>query len=187
MSRVGIKPIQIPDKVEVMIGEGSVRVKGPKGELTQAIEPVVSVKKEPFDGTESVVVSVAHPDEKHERAMWGTTRALIAGMIKGVTEGFSKQLEVVGVGYRVNVQGKKLVLEVGFSHPVDFELPEGIAAAVDKNIVTLSGISKQIVGETAARIRRIRLPEPYKGKGIKFIDEVVRRKAGKAAKATTAA
>lgn len=184
MSRIGIKPIQIPEKVEVTLSEGTVRVKGPKGELAQALEPVVSVKKETADGVETLVVSVSNPDEKHERAMWGTTRALIASMVKGVTEGFSKQLEVIGVGYRVNAQGKKLVLEVGFSHPVEFAIPEGITASIEKNTITLSGVDKQLVGEIAARIRRIRVPEPYKGKGIKYSDEVVRRKAGKAAKAS---
>ncbi len=131
----------------------------------------------------SVTVAVAEPDLVRDRALWGLFRSLIQNMITGVTKGFEKKLDVVGVGYKVAGGGAKITLDVGYSHPVEFPMPAGITATVEKNTITLNGANNEVLGETAAQIRRIRKPEPYKGKGIKYVDEVVRRKAGKAAKA----
>ena len=156
-------------------------VKGPKGELAESIHPHVSVAINQEGGV--VTVDSATPDVKRDRALWGTMRNLIANMMTGVTTGFSKQLEVVGVGYKVALAGKKLILEVGYSHPVEFPFPAGIEGTVEKNTITLRGSDRALLGETAARLRRVRKPEPYKGKGIKYADEVIRRKAGKAVKA----
>jgi large subunit ribosomal protein L6 len=182
MSRIGLKPIVIPSGVEVTQSGQNVTVKGSKGSLFLTLPTAVTLVRE----GEELKLSVAHPEIKKEKALWGTFRALLQNLIKGVTEGFSRSLEVNGIGYRANVAGKKIVLEVGFSHEVNFPLPDGVTAVVDKNIVTLSGIDKQLVGETAARLRRVRPPEPYKGTGIKYTDEIVRRKAGKAGKAGAA-
>lgn len=179
MSRIGKKPILIPKGVEVKIEKDLFLVKGPKGELTLKIHPHVSVFLE--DGT--IKITVKNPEIKEDKALWGLYRSLIKNMILGVTSGFEKKLEINGVGYKAQVSGEKLILHVGFSHPVDFLIPRSVAITVDKNVISVSGIDKQLVGETAARIRAIRPPEPYKGKGIKYIDEVIRRKAGKAAKA----
>ncbi len=182
MSRVGKKPINIPDKVEVSIDGQTVTVKGPKGELTQKINPLVSIALVEEDGTKAISVSVKNEEDKNERSQWGTARSVIANMVQGVSEGFQKQLEVNGVGYRVALSGKKLTLNVGFSHPVDIQLPEGVDGSVENNVITISGADRQLVGQVAAEIRKIRKPEPYKGKGIKYVDEVIRRKAGKATK-----
>ncbi len=179
MSRVGKKPIKIPQGVEVLVEKQEVKIKGPKGELVQKINSKVKVEKK--DG--ELRVSVDNPQDKRQRALWGLFTSLLNNMVEGVTEGFEKQLEINGVGYGAQLQGKKLVLKVGYSHLVDFDIPEGIDVKVEKNIVTVSGIDKQQVGEIAAQIRSVRKPEPYKGKGIKYVDEVIRRKAGKAAKA----
>lgn len=179
MSRIGKIPIEIPSGVDFNIVGATVTVKGPKGTLTVTLHPHVTVA----DG----VVSVKNPEDKKDRALWGTTRRLIGNMIDGVTKGFEKKMEAVGVGYKAAAAGPKLTLEVGFSHPVVITMPAGIAVAVEKNTITVSGIDKQMVGETAAAIRRVRPPEPYKGKGIKYVDEVIRRKAGKAAKTGAAA
>lgn len=178
MSRIGIKPVILPPDVEVAVDGRQVSVKGKKGNLALTLPAAVSLTRE----GETIKLTVAHPDDKKERALWGTFRALLQNMIKGVTVGFSRSLEINGIGYRANVSGKKLVLEVGFSHEVEFPLPEGVVATVEKNLVTLNSIDKQLVGETAARLRRVRPPEPYKGTGIKYVDEIVRRKAGKAGK-----
>ncbi len=179
MSRIGKKPITIPDGVEISISQGEVVVKNSKGELKVPVAEGVKVEKKDNE----IVVSVKDPENKRDRSLWGTTRTIIANMIIGLTQGFEKKLEVNGVGYKVALSGNKLTLHVGYSHPIDFTLPAGISAKVEGNIITLSGIDKQLVGETAAQIRKIRKPEPYKGKGIKYVDEVIRRKAGKAAKA----
>ncbi len=179
MSRIGKKPITIPSGVTVSLTGDVVTVKGPKGELNRTIHPLVKVTTTP----ESVQIDVANKDEKKSKALWGTFGSHMKNMIEGVTAGFQKQLEVNGVGYRVAMQGTALKLEVGFSHPVIYALPKGITATVDKNLITLQGADKELVGQTAAEVRNIRKPEPYKGKGIKYIDEVVRRKAGKTAKA----
>lgn len=179
MSRIGKLPIAIPSGVTVTISPTTITVKGSKGELTLDYNPVISVKQE---GDEIIV---ARPDDKKQnRALHGTTRALVANMIEGVTNGFKKQLEVRGVGYRFNISGKKLNLSLGFSHPVDFEIPEGISITANednKNVMTIEGIDKRLVGETAARIREFRKPEPYKGKGVRYVDEYVPMKQGKKA------
>lgn len=177
MSRIGKKPIVIPKGVEIVIGKDSLRVKGPKGELEHFIHPKVKFEKKDNE----LITAVANQLDKEERSLWGLFGSLAQNMVKGVTEGFEKKLEVNGVGYKAALSGNKLTLNVGYSHPVDFELPEGIAGEVEKNIITIKGIDKQLVGQVAAQIRKIRKPEPYKGKGIKYIDEVIRRKAGKTA------
>lgn len=182
MSRVGKKPIPIPKGVIVTLEGQKLRVVGPKGELSFTAHPHVTLLVTRADEREEVHVTVRNPEDAKDRALWGLTRSLVRNMVQGVTEGFRKQLEVVGIGYKVALQGRKLVLEVGFSHPVPFEMPLGIDAMVDKNTITITGVDKQLVGEIAARIRAIKKPEPYKGKGIKYADEVVRRKAGKAVK-----
>lgn len=177
MSRIGKQPINIPAGVTVSVALDSVSVKGPKGELNLSLHPAVTVAQE---GT-TLSVKVKNEDDKHERALWGLFARLLNNLMIGVTEGFSKKLEVNGVGYKVAVSGQKLTLHLGYSHPIDFLLPDGVKAEVEKNLITLSGIDKQLVGETAAKIRKLRKPEPYKGKGIKYEDEHIMRKAGKAA------
>lgn len=183
MSRVGKKPIELPDKVEAKLEAQELKIKGPKGELKLKIHPWVKIEIK----DKEVLVAVKNAEMKVQNSLWGTFRSLIQNMIIGVEEGYEKKLEVNGVGYRVSLSGKKLVLNLGYSHPIEFSLPEGLEAKVEKNIITVSGADKQMVGETAAQIRKLRKPEPYKGKGIKYIDEVIRRKAGKAAKAAGAA
>lgn len=183
MSRVGKKPLQIPSGVDVKIEGQTVTVKGPKGTLSLALHPHVSAKV--AEG--SLTVDVKDHELVKDRALWGLFRRLIENMVTGVTKGFEKKLEIIGVGFRAAAQGKVLKLEVGFSHDVDFPVPEGITVTVDKNIITITGIDRHLVGQTAAQIRAIKKPEPYKGKGIKYVDEVIKRKAGKAAKAGTAA
>ena len=179
MSRVGLKPISIPTGVEVKVDGNVVRVKGPKGELTQEIPTGIKVVQ---DGA---VVKVERPnDDGHYRAMHGLTRSLIANMVEGVTKGFEKVLEINGVGYRATLQGKKLVLSIGYSHPVEFQAQPGIEIEVPApNRIIVKGADKQRVGQLAAEIRGVRPPEPYQGKGIKYVNETIRRKAGKAGKA----
>ena len=179
MSRVGKQQLIIPAGVTMEVADSIVRVKGPKGTLEERLPNAVHVEIADSIAT----VRVDNPEEKKERSLWGTFGSLIANMLEGVTRGFERKLEVQGVGYRVALQGKDLRLDVGFSHPVDFPLSTGITAKVEKNVITISGIDKQLVGETAATIRRLRPPEPYKGKGIKYADEIIRRKAGKVVKA----
>jgi large subunit ribosomal protein L6 len=179
MSRIGKKPILIPNGVDATVASSSVTVKGPKGTLTVPLHAVVSVAVE--NDPKSLVVSVKDPESVEQKALWGLMRQLIANAIEGVQKPFEKSLEFVGVGYKVALAGRTLNVEAGFSHPVPFALPEGIDAKVEKQVVTLSGIDKHLVGETAAQIRRIRPPEPYKGKGIKYTTETIRRKAGKTA------
>jgi large subunit ribosomal protein L6 len=176
MSRVGRKPIPIPSGVSVEPVDGGVRVKGPKGTLTERMPARVSVK------VEGGKVSVARSDEdKTTRALHGLARALIQNMVRGVVEPFVKELEIQGVGYRADVSGKTLKLLLGFSHPVDLAIPEGLKIAVDKNVtIRIEGIDRRQVGQFAADLRRIRPPEPYKGKGIRYLGERVRRKVGKA-------
>ena len=177
MSRIGKKPIIIPDDVKVEIKENELVIKGPKGELKQKIHPLVRIELK----DKKILITVSEPKEKRQKALWGLFGSLIKNMIKGVREGYEKKLEVIGVGYKVNLQGNKLILNLGFSHPIDFPLPSGITGAVDKNIITLTGIDKQQVGEMAVQIRRLRKPEPYKGKGIRYFGEIIRKKAGKTA------
>lgn len=178
MSRIGKQPIILPEGVTFSIEDNVVSVKGPKGELTQKTDSKVKIEQKENE----IIVSVKNPENKTDKAYWGLFRMLIANMVKGVTEGFEKQLEVNGVGFKTELKGKQLVLHVGFSHPVEYDLPEGIEGKVEKNVITVSGIDKQKVGQTAAEIRAIKKPEPYKGKGIKYIDEQIRRKAGKVVK-----
>jgi large subunit ribosomal protein L6 len=182
MSRIGLQPIEIPEGVTVEVANSVVTVKGAGGELTQVVSPEMRVTV--TDGE----VRVERPsDEREHRALHGLTRSLIANMVEGVTKGYTKNLEIQGVGYRAALKGKDLELQVGFSHPVDFPAPDGIEFEVPApNRITVKGIDKQLVGETAARIRRVRKPEPYKGKGIRYEGEYVRKKAGKAAKAALA-
>ena len=178
MSRIGKQPIAVPAGVTVTINAGNeVIVKGPKGTLTQTFDSAMNIALE-----ENNVVVTRPNDLKRNRALHGLTRTLIANMIEGVTNGFTKVLEINGVGYRAQKQGKKLVLSLGYSHPVEMEDPEGLTSAVDGNKITVSGIDKAAVGQFAAEIRDKRRPEPYKGKGIKYIDEVIRRKEGKTGK-----
>lgn len=180
MSRIGIKPIPVPSGVNVEIGTGNaVQVKGPKGELSQQLTPRLELVREDNE------IRVVRSSEAREiKALHGLTRSLLHNMVVGVTDGYTKTLEIQGVGYRAQMQGKTLVLNVGYSHPVNIVPPEGITFAVEgNNRVMVSGINKQVVGEQAARIRGTRPPEPYKGKGIRYAGEFVRRKAGKAGKA----
>ena len=169
MSRIGKQPITVPAGVEVKIGTDVVEVKGPKGTLHT---PVCSLLN--YDLTDGVLTLTRVEDDRHS-----LRRTLLANCIEGVTKGFSKSLEVIGVGYRVAVKGNLVELSVGFSHPVLVELPEGIQAKAEGQILTISGADKELVGEMAAKIRRIRKPEPYKGKGIKYTTEIIRRKVGK--------
>jgi large subunit ribosomal protein L6 len=177
MSRIGRKPVAIPEGVSVDVAPGRVQVNGPKGELTQELSQEMDVSLD--DG----VLTVARPtDRAPHRALHGLTRSLIANMVEGVTDGFSKELEIQGVGYRARLQGKSLELSVGYSHTVSIPAPDGIEFEVPQPTqVIVRGIDKQLVGETAARIRRVRPPEPYKGKGIRYSGEYVRRKVGKRA------
>jgi large subunit ribosomal protein L6 len=177
MSRIGRQPLPIPDGVSVDVGTGTVAVKGPKGELSQTVSPDMTVS------VDDDVLTVARPTDRGEhRALHGLTRSLIANMVAGVTDGFQKTLEIQGVGYRARLQGKSLELSVGYSHQVSIPAPEGIEFEVPQPTqVIVRGIDKQLVGETAARIRRVRPPEPYKGKGIRYEGEHVRRKVGKRA------
>lgn len=178
MSRIGKKIIQIPEGITVNIVDGLVTVKGKTGELRQVIHPLVKVEQKDNE----IVLGVVDEEDKKQKALWGTTRQLISNMIEGLSKGFQKSLEVNGVGYRIALQGQSLILNVGYSHPIDFKLPAGITATVEKNVITLSGADKHLIGETAAGLRKIRKPEPYKGKGIKYTDETIRRKAGKQVK-----
>ncbi|MCK4715774.1 MAG: 50S ribosomal protein L6 [Candidatus Marinimicrobia bacterium] len=175
MSRVGKNPIPIPENVEVTIKGNEIDIKGPKGKLSWEFTPEIGVVQQ-----EKEIVVTRQSDSKAHRALHGLTRALIANMIEGITNGFQKTLEIIGVGYSAEMKGKSLWLKVGYSHPVLIAPPEGIILTVPKNLtVTVSGINKQQVGEMAAKIRSVAPPEPYKGKGIRYQGEYVRRKAGK--------
>ena len=178
MSRIGKQPIAVPSGVEVTIEPELVRVKGPKGELSERVNRDMDVKQENGE------ILVARPTDRGDhRALHGLTRSLIANMVEGVTNGFEKRLEIQGVGYRAQLQGTKLVLALGYSHPVEMEAPDGIDFEVPQPTrVIVRGISKQAVGEVAANIRKARPPEPYKGKGIRYAGERIIRKAGKSAK-----
>ncbi len=178
MSRIGRMPISVPDKVTVSIGDGVVQVTGPKGNLSQPIPEGIRVVQQ--DGH---LLVERESEIKRHKAMHGLTRTLVNNMVVGVTTGYTKTLDITGVGYRASMAGQRLNLALGFSHPVDVMPPAGITFAVEgQNRIVVSGIDKQQVGETAAQIRRLRPPEPYKGKGIRYSNEVIRRKAGKAGK-----
>jgi large subunit ribosomal protein L6 len=179
MSKIGRQPINIPAGVEVRIDGRFVFAKGPKGELQRKIPK--EIKAEIKDG--QMVIEPAQ-SSKRTNALWGLTRSLLANLVKGVVEGFEKKLEIEGVGFRANVQGDKLVLSLGFSHPVEIPSPKGIKLQVEKNAIIVSGADKELVGQTAANIRALKKPEPYKGKGIRYQGEVIKRKAGKKAVGT---
>ncbi|MBE9077647.1 50S ribosomal protein L6 [Romeria aff. gracilis LEGE 07310] len=178
MSRIGKQPIVVPSQVTVTIDGQRVTVKGPKGELFREIPPEISVEQE-----EGTIVVRRRNESRNARQRHGLARTLVANMVQGVSQGYEKRLAIQGIGYRAAVQGQKLTMNLGYSHPVEFDPPAGIQFAVEGNTnVTVSGIDKEIVGNTAARVRAARPPEPYKGKGVRYADEVVRRKAGKAGK-----
>jgi len=175
MSRVASNPVALPSGVEVKLSEGQLEVKGGKGSLSMEVNPVVEINQ---DG--STLTFVAKNGSKFSRAMSGTTRALVNNMVTGVSAGFEKKLQLIGVGYRVQVQGQKLNLNLGFSHPVEYELPKGVKAeSPSQTEIVLSSIDKQLLGQVAAEIRAFRPPEPYKGKGVRYADEHVRRKEAK--------
>lgn len=175
MSRIGRLPVPIPEKVKVAVQDGTVHVEGPKGRLTLPVPPDITVEV-----AEGKIICRRPSDEKRHRALHGLTRALVANMVTGVTAGFSRKLELVGVGYRAAVQGRTLTLSVGYSRPVVYTVPAGIAVEVEnQTLITVSGADKQVVGAVAAKLRSFRRPEPYKGKGIKYLEERIRRKAGK--------
>lgn len=180
MSRIGKQSIAIPSGVEVTVQGQDVHVQGPKGQLDIAVHPVIAVSVQ-----DAALHCVIQHDTKKSSALWGTMRAILANAVHGVHEGFTKQLELQGVGYRASLQGKNLQLLVGFSHPVVIEAPEGISFTVEKEIVTVQGFDAYTVGQVAANIRKVRPPEPYKGKGIRYVGEHVRRKVGKVVGSTT--
>ncbi len=175
MSRVGKKPIVIPDKTTVAYSDGTVTVKGKNGTLTQTIHPKVDLK------IENNQIAVTPKDNNRKTiALQGMVRSLLNNMVQGVSQGFERALEINGIGYRAEAKGKSIVFNLGYSHPIDFPLPQGIEAKVEKNnVVRLTGFDKQLLGQTAAQIRQLRPPEPYKGKGIKYAEEYIQRKAGK--------
>jgi len=199
MSRVSKKPIEIPENVEVKIEGQKVFVKGPKGELFREFpsEIKVEVRDQPVSFPSvpgrppgQILVSpkmspFSTQETKKTKAILGTSRAIIANMIKGVTEGYEKKLQIEGLGFRANLEGDNLILQVGFTHPIKIKIPEGLKFLVEKNIITVSGIDKEKVSQIAAKIRKAKPPEPYKGKGIRYVGEVVRRKAGKKVVTTT--
>jgi len=176
MSRIGKLPVVIPKGVTVSVEPAKVAVKGPKGALSAATNRHVDIKVEG-----DKVTFARKAEDPPARAAHGLMRALVANMVHGVTTGFERKLEINGVGYRAEVKGKTLELQLGYSHPIQYALPEGITASVEKNVVTLAGIDKQLLGLTAAKVRSFRPPEPYKGKGVKYLEETILRKVGKAA------
>jgi large subunit ribosomal protein L6 len=181
MSKIGKLPIALKNGINVTITDNLVHVTGIKGEMSYTLPKGIKISQE-----ETQLVVAREKDSKELRAMWGLARAQVANMVTGVDLGFEKKLELQGVGYRAQVQGNELVLSLGFSHPVKFSPKEGIKISVADNIITIAGINKMLVGELAANIRAVKAPEPYKGKGIRYVGEIVRRKAGKAAKAVGA-
>jgi len=179
MSRIGRKPIPLPAEVEIKLSGNDITVKGPKGELRRSLPHDMRI-----DITDGVVTVTRPSENRIHRSMHGLTRTLIANMVQGVSEGFRKNLEIVGVGYRAQMAGEKLALQLGYSHPVEMVPPEGIAFSMEgNNRITVAGINKELVGETAAKIRSLRPPDHYKGKGVRYQGEYVRLKAGKAGKA----
>ena len=177
MSRIGKQPIEIPAGVTIAVGDKDITVAGPKGSLVVPVQPMTETKVE---GTQIVVTR--KDDEPKSRAWHGLQRALLNNAVQGVTKGFEKKLEINGVGFRLQGGGKQIEMALGFSHPVKYTAPEGVELKTDKMEITVSGIDKQLVGQVAAEIRSLKKPEPYKGKGIKYVDEVIIRKAGKAGK-----
>lgn len=190
MSRVGKKPIEIPEGVEVKIEDRKVVVKGPKGELFQEIRPEIKVEVKENKIFVLPLIKAKKPDQlfkgrlKKIKAFWGLTRAFLANMIEGVTKGFEKKLEIQGIGFRAQIEGEELLLYVGFTHSVRIKIPKSIKVLVEKNIISVSGIDKELVGQISATIRKVKPPEPYKGKGIRYLGEVIRKKIGKKAVTT---
>lgn len=174
MSRVGRNPIEVPDKVQVKVDGATVHVSGPGGQMNYTFTDKVKIALK-----DKTVVVEAVGNSKEARAMWGTTRSLINNMVIGVTQGFEKRLEFNGVGYKAMVKGDTVVLNLGYSHPINYKLPTGVSAKVAGNVITLSSMNKELVGFVAAKVRSFRPPEPYKGKGVKYVDEVIIKKAGK--------
>lgn len=182
MSRIGKLPIPLEAGVTVTVKAPDVKIKGPKGEIALRLHHRVNVAVD----EKAVTVSVPSPDNRNDRALWGLGRQLLANAVQGVAKGFEKRLEITGVGFKAALQGTNLFLNLGFSHPITFTPPTGITLSVEKNVIVVQGVDKQVVGEVAATIRRLKPPEPYKGKGIKYVGEVIRRKAGKVVKAAGA-
>jgi len=180
MSRIGKKPIIIPQGVEVKIDGQKVTVRGPKGEISKDFRPELIIAME-----DNKITVMIKEETKEVKSLWGLARALLANMVEGAVEGYEKKLEIEGVGFKANIEGDYLVLGLGFSHPVKIKTPEGIKFSVDKNIITISGIKKELVSQTAAKIRAVKPPEPYKGKGIRYSGEYIKIKLGKKAVATT--
>ena len=178
MSRIGKKPIEIPDNVEVEIKGQKIRIKGPKGEISKEILPEIKLVQK----DKKILVSPKNKT-KRAKAFWGLSRALLANFIKGVSLGYEKKLEIKGVGYQANVEGNDLILHLGFSHPVKIKAPKGIKFSAERSTISVSGIDKELVGQIAAKIRKVRPPEPYKGKGVRYLGEEVRKKVGKKATA----
>ncbi|MCX6796521.1 MAG: 50S ribosomal protein L6 [Candidatus Falkowbacteria bacterium] len=177
MSRLGKLPIKLAEGMEARIADGFIFIKNSRGELKERLPAAVNIKIE----DDIIRVSVNDPENKKEKALWGLYFSLIRNMVNGLQKDYEKKLEIIGIGFRVNLSGQKLTLNVGYSHPVIFNIPAGVKAQVENNIITLNSANKQLLGETAALIRKIKKPEPYKGKGIKYIDEIIRRKEGKTA------
>jgi len=177
MSRIGKQPVVIPQGVKIQVENGLVRAEGPKGKLSQSIPQGLHAKIE-----NNMIVLTREADHRQARALHGMARALVANMVNGVKAGFERKLDIVGIGYRAQMQGKAIQLALGYSHPVIFPLPDGITAEIDKQVaITLRGADKALLGQTAAKLRSLRKPDPYKGKGVKYSDEVIRRKVGKKA------
>jgi len=174
MSRVGKKPVEIPEKVKIEYKNRVVTVKGEKGTLASTVNPLIDL-----DIKDKLIVVTMEKETRSNMALQGMTRSMVANMIAGVTKGFERSLEINGIGYKAEAKGNTIIFNLGYSHPINFELPKGVSASVERSIVKISGIDKQLIGQTAATIRKLRPPEPYKGKGIKYIEERVKRKAGK--------
>jgi large subunit ribosomal protein L6 len=175
MSRIGRKPLPMPKGVTLAQKAGAVSVKGPKGELSKAVPGGITIK---IEGDKILVVRA--DDSRENRSLHGLMRAHLANMVKGVTDGWTRELEINGVGYRAEVTGDTLTMALGYSHPVVFKLPKGISAKVDKNRIALTGADRDMLGQTAAKVRELRPPEPYKGKGVKYVEETIKKKVGKA-------
>ena len=178
MSRIGKQVVQIPEGVTFSVDGLEITAKGPKGELKAQVSDRVVFEVNEADKT----IAITPVDKALDSAIWGTTRANVANVVKGVSEGWTRALELHGVGFKMEVKGRKVEMRLGFSHLIEYDLPEGIEATIENNVLTISGISKQLVGQVTAEIRAFKKPEPYKGKGFRYTDEIVRRKAGKAAK-----
>ena len=180
MSRIGKKPVAIPAGVEVKIEGPKVTIRGPRGEISKDFRPELMIAME----DNKITVKIGQ-ETKEAKSLWGLARALLANMVKGVVEGYEKKLEIEGVGFKANIEGDYLVLGLGFSHPVKIKTPEKVKFSAEKNVITVSGVDKELVGQTAAKIRAAKPPEPYKGKGIRYSGEYIRKKLGKKAVATT--